>query len=276
MDFESLVSVYIPTHNRCDLLKRAVNSVLDQSYNNIELIVVNDGSSDGTQQYLEDLAKIDSRLKIVNLPTPKGACFARNLAVFEARGQFITGLDDDDFFTKDRIKSFVKHSNQLEQFSFISSATIFFHGYEPNLNIISKAFNKQVVITLKELSKFNAIGNQIFTYTERVKKLGGFDVRLSAWQDYDMWLRLVEKYGPGKNLLFETYYMDLSPDRVRISTSKKKLSGIKDFLNLHSEKLSLITLNKFRALLYVNKMEDFRFNFVFIFYFLVYRLKGFL
>lgn len=91
-----LISIYIPTHNRRKLLERAVKSVQQQTYLNIELIIVDDGSSDSTWDYLNDIA--NKNIRIFKHEQPLGACAARNLAIKHAKGKFITGLDDDDEF----------------------------------------------------------------------------------------------------------------------------------------------------------------------------------
>ncbi|WP_350585514.1 glycosyltransferase [Pseudoalteromonas sp. RB2-MNA-CIBAN-0110] len=274
MNQNDLVSIYIPTHNRCELLKRAIDSVLNQSYSNVELIIVNDGSSDSTKEYLDTVLSQDCRVKVVNLPSPSGACNARNIAIKQATGTFITGLDDDDYFLFERIERFIEKSYLLKKYSFISSATVFFHDLGSSQKVVATGFNSLSNITLKNLSKYNVIGNQVFTYTERLKYLGGFEPKLAAWQDYDLWLRLVEEYGPGRNIFDESYYMDLSPQRSRISTSEKKLGGIRMFLRIHKDKLSFYTISKFNAFLYSKGKGKFNLNPVFIMYLILYKLKG--
>jgi len=103
MNENPLVTVYIPTYNRLELLKRAVKSVLDQDYSNIELIVVDDGSSDGTVDYLECVSQADQRVRYFVNEVNSGACVSRNKAIWAEKGEFITGLDDDDYFLNDRI-----------------------------------------------------------------------------------------------------------------------------------------------------------------------------
>ena len=99
------VTIYVPTKNRVDLLKRAVDSVQAQTYTNWELIVVNDASTDGTYQYLEDIKS--SKIKVIHQPESQGACVARNLAINSATGDFVTGLDDDDYFEPNRLQLFI-------------------------------------------------------------------------------------------------------------------------------------------------------------------------
>src|ERR1700722_18236400 len=102
-----LVSIYLPTKNREALLRRAVESVLTQSYTTLELIVVDDGSTDGTRRYLETVRTADSRVRVIRNETSLGAPLSRNLAIRDARGEFIAGLDDDDRVHPHRIASLV-------------------------------------------------------------------------------------------------------------------------------------------------------------------------
>ena len=97
------VSVIIPTYNRVHLLSKAVESVLGQTYQDLEIIVVDDGSSDGTKQMITHLQKKYNSIKYfyqANL----GACSARNKGLESANGEFIQFLDSDDYMTQDKIK----------------------------------------------------------------------------------------------------------------------------------------------------------------------------
>src|SRR5690554_5941707 len=78
---QPLISVYMPTHNRAHLLSRAVESVLQQSWQNLELIIVNDASTDETAAVLEQLQQRDPRIKILHNSESKRACASRNIAI---------------------------------------------------------------------------------------------------------------------------------------------------------------------------------------------------
>ena len=95
------VSVVIPTHNRADLVPRAVCSALSQTYRDLEVIVVVDGPDEDTVVTLEDIQ--DARLRIVELPRSVGAASARNVGVDVAEGNWIALLDDDDEWVPDKI-----------------------------------------------------------------------------------------------------------------------------------------------------------------------------
>jgi glycosyltransferase involved in cell wall biosynthesis len=89
-----LISVIIPTHNRADLLPRAIGSVLSQSYKNLECIVVDDASADNGEAVVDQLD--DDRLVYLRHETNRGASAARNTGIAQAKGEMIAFLDDDD------------------------------------------------------------------------------------------------------------------------------------------------------------------------------------
>jgi glycosyltransferase involved in cell wall biosynthesis len=99
MDVYPLVSVIIPTYNRVDMLKRAIDSVKKQTYPALEIIVVNDNSSDGTYDYLESLCLEGRELKILHNQKNLNAGKNRQIGYQNCSGEYIVFLDDDDFYT---------------------------------------------------------------------------------------------------------------------------------------------------------------------------------
>lgn len=95
MDEKVLVSVVIPVYNRADTIKRAVESVLEQTYKNVEIIIIDDGSTDGTIDQLKELEQMESSIRVFK-QDHKGANAARNLGIEKARGGFIAFQDSDD------------------------------------------------------------------------------------------------------------------------------------------------------------------------------------
>lgn len=226
---QPLVTVYIPTYNRVELLKRAVKSVRDQTYKNLEVIIVDDCSTDGTHEYLAQLAKEDPRVRYFLKEKNSGACASRNIAIENANGEFITGLDDDDYFLEERIEYFIKNRSKGILFSPIFIKT----RYGVNLRKVV-----QETVNYSDLKKGNIVGNQIFVKTKYLRKIGGFDVDLKAWQDYDLWFRLLKESHTFINIFVPSYVMDMSHEKKRITTSSNAYHGYNQFVNKHLNDLS--------------------------------------
>ena len=236
MKFEPLVTVYIPTYNRLGLLKRAVSSVLDQSYRRIELIVVDDGSNDGTISYLEGLIEADQRVRYFLNESNAGACFSRNRAIKEARGELITGLDDDDYFFPDRIQRFVdRWPNRRANTVALCSNSFVLTGQENEI----RTYRKKVIFG-SDLIDSNYIGNQVFTETEMLRDIGGFDIYLPILQDLEAWYRLLGDFGVVECGSEVTYVVDKTHPHERIGT--KNFQKIKFALDYISEKHKLSPL----------------------------------
>ena len=101
-----LISIYMPTWNRQQLAIRAIKSVLRQDYPHWEMIIVDDCSSsyEQLQQFVEELN--DPRVSYTHNSTNSGACAVRNQAIMQANGQYITGIDDDDEWSPNRLSVF--------------------------------------------------------------------------------------------------------------------------------------------------------------------------
>ncbi len=219
------VSVYLPTRNRLALLQRAVNSVLGQTYPCVELVVVNDGSTDATRTYLDRLCGVDARVKAIHNETSVGAPRSRNMAIQCASGEFVTGLDDDDYFHPDRIRALVEHWQALEQagqhFSSIFTQDLIVQGVKHTLS------TKPESVSAEELFFYNVIGNQIFTRRAHFIAAGLFDEGMPAWQDLDAFIRVLRTFGPAKRLDRGLYFLNVDPrpDRISVGSKQKLLAA---------------------------------------------------
>ncbi len=212
---DRLVSIYMPTRNRDALLRRAVESVLSQTYRNVELIVVDDASTDETGRYLEERARTDSRLLHVSNAQVRGAPASRNLAIRRSRGMFVTGLDDDDEFLPERIGAFVDYWELLASRG-VYPACLYAQDIWLNNGAKLRTTNKRSSVVADDLLNYNYIGNQVFAPKAHFIGAGLFDEQLPAWQDLDFLLRLLKRFGQGHLLDLPTYLFDvtLRPDRI--------------------------------------------------------------
>lgn len=228
MTEQVLVSIYIPTHNRAEILPRAVQSVLKQTYQNIELIIVDDGSSDNTWQYLTELSNNNDNIKVFKHEKALGACAARNLALKNALGKFITGLDDDDEFCADRILTLV---NQYDaSYAFINTGFLWHYGKR-----VREVDNQAMVINLQQQLDYNYATNQVLVETERLLAIGGFDENFVACQDYDTWTRLIQKFGSAKRIRGSSYIIHRGDDISRLTEPKNWLIGHEQYMSKHGK-----------------------------------------
>lgn len=210
-----LVTVYVPTHRRPHMAMRAVNSVLQQDYPNIELIVCDDGTP--IEQSLDMKAYLEAHGALyLRNETAMGACHARNRAIAQASGTLITGLDDDDEFTPERVGELV--SEYHSGVSFVASSYV-----EVSARSRSERMFDAGSINFDQLLHYNKVGNQVLTETTRLRDVGGFDVDFPAMQDYDLWLRLSKSFGVAKKLRSCTYILHTEHEEQRISAQNDKL-----------------------------------------------------
>lgn len=225
-----LVSAIVTTKNRMGLLPRALHSVRRQTYSNMELVVVDDGSTDKTDQVIDQFNSEDISLVYIRNEESKGACRARNQGIEVASGEYITGLDDDDEWHHDRIERLIEvHS---DNYACVTS----------DVRIVYKkgsvVWHKKKVITLDDLLFSNQVGNQVLVKKERLQKVGGFDESLEAAQDYDLWLRLCEAYGSIKNVQEPLQNVYMNHEQEQISNPKAQLAGYLAFYQKHKHKMN--------------------------------------
>lgn len=219
MDNDPLVTVYIPTFNRVELLKRAVESVRRQTHTNLEIIIVDDCSNDGTELYLSEISKQDTRVKYFIKEKNSGACTSRNIAIENALGKYITGLDDDDYFLENRIENFVNNIILLDKATFLYSMNLIETKKGVRKRVLSRIVPEQVFFN--DLLFINIVGNQVFTETELLKS-SLFDPKLRAWQDLDVWLNLLKLNDSfGRMIENYSYIQDVSHDFIRLSNARK-------------------------------------------------------
>ncbi|MCR9849265.1 glycosyltransferase [Vibrio antiquarius] len=219
-----LVSIYIPTRNRSELLSRAILSVINQSYENIEVVVCSDGSTDDTDLVISKLQrKYPGKIKYLKHASSKGACKARNNAILNSSGDYITGLDDDDYFTESHIMS-------LYSFLISTGQQVVFPRHKIKKEDIKDKPQISNIVDVESLMNGNIVGNQIFCNREIFLKAGLFDEKLPALQDYELWLRVVNLVGQLKQNPEPSYIVDVSHAHERITKSPIKVSAAVDHI----------------------------------------------
>lgn len=226
------ISIYIPTHNRPEMLDRALASLLEQSYKNFQVLVCNDGSVKNYSAIINKYKHSFNDFVYIENDHPMGACNARNKLINIADGEFITGLDDDDEFLPSRLEDFIT-APELKNYAFLCAG----HYTKTSRGV----FRQNVLegeILLQDLLSKNTVGNQVFVKTEMFQKSGAFDETFPAWQDYDAWVQLTKFAGNGYKIAKYNYRWNVDHEEGRISNSPKAKQGYTMFLEKHKELLS--------------------------------------
>ena len=249
---QSLVSVIIPTHKRPQMLVRAVESVLAQTYSNLEIIIVDDNSGAETERIANQLT-LHPQVKYFKSPR-RGACAARNFGIRQALGFFITGLDDDDLFTPRRIEKLVNAYDS--DYAFVAARSAIFET--EIMPQVDEEKGRTRIFSLSKLLDNNRVGNQALVERNRILSVGGFDEKLRARQDYDLWVRLVEKFGAAKVITNKLYLRNESFSHGRISKSRSRKRGVLQFYKKHYKKMNYIQRYRYFSLMRKSGINNLR------------------
>ena len=198
MKTNKLVSVVIPSYKRADTVERAINSVLNQSYKDVEVLLVDDNISgdDYSKQLIAIVEKLnDIRVRLVTQPMHINGAEARNAGVRASKGDYIAFLDDDDEWLPEKLE---KQLNYLERNNELGGCSVLYNEFAGG-----KLIHSCPIYTEKNL--FHKIFRRevaVFTSTVLVKKnclmkAGLFDVNLKRHQDIQLLLRFTDKYKLG-------------------------------------------------------------------------------
>lgn len=231
-----LVSIYLPTKNRLHSLKHAIQSVLDQTHSDWELLVVNDGSTDGTAAYLAGLALSEPRIRVVNLPESVGGCAARNVAIERASGEMLTGLDDDDYFAPQRLASLVRAWEAFAREG-CSPSCLYTQISEVQEGRVVHVSRKPASCVAEDMFIANVVGSQIFAPKHVYVEAGLFDPRMPAWQDLEFYIRVLKRFGPARLVDEPSYFFENSvrPDRISLRSSLNIRRAFNLVCELHAQ-----------------------------------------
>jgi len=189
----SKVNVVIPTYNRAHLIRKAVQSVLDQSYQDFEIIIVDDASTDNTEEAVRSLK--DERIRYIRHEKNKGAGAARNTGIRAANGEYIAFQDSDDEWLPEKLEKQMKvFENAPPEVGVVYTGFWRIEknkkNYIPSSWIIQKNGNIH-----KELLKGNFIGTPAtLIKRECFKKVGLFEEYIPAREDWELWIRISKYY----------------------------------------------------------------------------------
>jgi glycosyltransferase involved in cell wall biosynthesis len=187
------VSVVIPTHNRSGLLALTLRSALRQHGVDLEVVVVDDGSTDGTAAAVERLA--DPRVRMVRHATPLGVSSSRNAGIAEARGRWVAFLDDDDLWAPDKLARQLEAAEAARR-SWVYAGTV---NVDDRLRVLEGGPPPPPERVPELLNRYNPVpagASNVMVRADALGRVGGFDPGLRRTEDWDLWIRLAREGPP--------------------------------------------------------------------------------
>lgn len=257
-----MFSVIIPLYNKELSIRNTIQSVLNQSFQDFEILVVNDGSTDSSLSIVNKI--VDARIRIVTQPN-KGVSAARNLGIREARFEWVAFLDGDDIWERNHLeeiitmmKAFPNKRVYATSFKYSNDREIFRHSREQNIFLVDNYFKE----ALKEPLLWTSI---IVIHKSCFEEVGYFREYLSHGEDLDLWARLAKKYEIIKSISITGNYRIEAENRTSLGKDIKKthvyyinLSSIKDPDELAYQEKAIFT----RLLGYLKARDTLNFNYL--------------
>lgn len=212
------VAIVCPAHNASDFLERAINSVLVQSVTDWELIIVDDGSTDGTLEIARRYSQMDSRIQVIQLGVKRGVAHARNIGLGRAAGRWLAFLDADDFWLPSRLEKGLNFA-ESQRASFVYTSYRFISHDERYMSASQRVPAK---VSYSKLLQSNVIATSTVLIDRATT--GDFEMREHASEDFICWLEILKRvrfaYGISEDLV--RYRVT----RSSLSRDKKKALGI--------------------------------------------------
>lgn len=194
MFYRPSVTVVIPTFNRLELLANAIRSVLNQTYQDFEIIVVDDASTESVESLIESIS--DPRIRLVQHSENLGEAASRNTALQDTRGKYVAFLDDDDEWFPEKLSKQVKILESAgDEVAATYTAFLWFSWPEQKLvgsrcaPVTNGNFNRKLMVR-------NVVGtpSTVMVRKECLDKIGHFDPSIAYGVDHDLWMRIATSY----------------------------------------------------------------------------------
>lgn len=232
---KDLVTVIIPTYKRADLLKEAINSVIKQTYKNIEIIVVDDNDPKSvyrkrTEKKINNYFNYENIMYIKHSKNKNGSA-ARNTGIKNSNGKYIAFLDDDDEFLPNKIE---KQINLLKNSSKEYVAVYCRYGrYSNGKKVYESKYDREgnLMYDVLRLRSETHINSTMLIKSAAIKEINGFDTEFDRHQDYEFLIRFFRRYKikciSSELVKINTESIINRPDGIKLEMVKKKF--LKDF-----------------------------------------------
>jgi glycosyltransferase involved in cell wall biosynthesis len=220
------ISIIIPTHDRAEFLRLAITSVLNQTFQDFEILIIDDASKDHTQEVITDFN--DTRIRVIYNQVSKGAAGSRNIGIMNSNSEYVAFLDDDDEWLPEKLKL---------QTCLLDNSPSEVGGVCTGCFTVEKVSGRVLSIDNPEINSLYK-GNFITTSSVLLKRecfeqCGLFDENMPTSSDYDMWIRISKKFSFKiiKDALLKYY---IHEDRLTFNY-EKKIRGLEILSEKHND-----------------------------------------
>jgi len=217
------VSVVIPSYNSAKYITETIESILTSTYQDYEIVIVDDGSTDNTKKIVEDLKKRSDKIQYL-YQTNKGLPAARNCGIKSAKGEYILPLDADDRISANYMDEAVQVLEQNNDIKIVYCEAEFFGDRTGKWELPP--------FSLKTISRKNIIFACSFYRKKDWKKAGGYSEEMTwGWEDWEFWLSILEHGGTAHQLPITGFYYRIHASSLRQGFNKEKKKKTIDFVN---------------------------------------------
>ena len=245
------VSAIITTHNRLEYLKKAIESVKKQTYDNLEIIVVDDASNDGTENYCIN----DKSIKYIRISKEesKGGNYARNIGIDNSNGEYIAFLDDDDEWYPEKITKQVDFLNQNADYGVVYCNRLF--SINNGIYEYEDIINKSNCGDCSSKIFYNIIGTtSMLLFRREILLKCRFDEKTKFWQEYDLMIRVCQitkiGYIDEPLILYRQNFLDKNRLTNKVDSWFENVKYINEKYSKYLEKLSLEEIKLRKIMIY--------------------------
>jgi len=202
------ISIILPTYNGEKYISEAIDSILSQTFNDWELIVVNDCSMDNTLKIVNQYAEKDSRIMVVNNCKNQKLPKSLNIGFAKAKGEYLTWTSDDNYYLSNALCEMVDYLEKHDDIMVVGSTYY--------INDCGKIVGSKQKYTDKDLFRHNCVGACFMYHREVLTTVGEYDEKMFLVEDYEYWLRILLRYGKIGYIDKELYCYRLHEDSLTV------------------------------------------------------------
>lgn len=191
---KNMISVILPVYNGEKFLRESIESILNQTYENFEFIIINDGSTDGSLKIINEYASKDPRIKVISREN-KGLVDSLNEGIDLAKGKYIARMDADDISLPERLELQLNHMEENPEITILGTYIEVFGDESNEVESVNKWFNDKISsdnISLK-ISRGCPIAHPTVMMKTKFAKLEKYSSYCPAIEDYELWIRTITK-----------------------------------------------------------------------------------